>query len=335
MILAGLGEPVVQRTQEARVLETGREMVTADVRGWMIPRLNTELRLQKPPLAYWTAAAMFKIFGVGEWAGRLPFAIAGWLTIGVVYQIGRLLFDRGIALMAGLVMSSGFFYFRFARLAETDVLASLFVTMAIWLIILGKREERGRRWVIWLQLAGLCVGLAALAKGLPAVFPLIFAVVWALVERDKRLIMRLGASGGLVTALVLGGWWFLYLRLQPGAGSDTDVGRGLHQLAIDVDAPAGARAEPVHLSRVLRAQRSLVAEFMGVERATAPRRHDGAGIDELGLRVVRVYEGCVAEDLGKDVVGAGRSGEEGEEHEREDQACEHGRGTYWKGTGRY
>ncbi|HEY7119338.1 MAG TPA: glycosyltransferase family 39 protein, partial [Tepidisphaeraceae bacterium] len=101
LLLAGLGTPVVQRTQEARVLETAREMYDSrDRRDWMIPHLNGNVRLEKPPLAYWLAAASFKLLGVGEFAGRLPFVLAGWLTLGVVYALGASLIDRRFALLA-------------------------------------------------------------------------------------------------------------------------------------------------------------------------------------------------------------------------------------------
>src|SRR5690348_12928750 len=71
----------VQRTQEARVLETAREMLGRPVHNWLVPQLNGEVRLRKPPLAYWVSAGSFELFGVKHWAGRLPMALAGWLTI--------------------------------------------------------------------------------------------------------------------------------------------------------------------------------------------------------------------------------------------------------------
>src|SRR5215210_4540361 len=59
-----LGNPAVTRSQEARVLETAREMMHSGWRGWLIPRLNDTLRLEKPPLAYWLSAVAFYIGGV-------------------------------------------------------------------------------------------------------------------------------------------------------------------------------------------------------------------------------------------------------------------------------
>src|SRR4029077_13752361 len=66
-ILSGLalglcvGRPPVQRTQEARVLETARQMRGTGWRGWIVPRINGTLRLQKPPLAYWMSALTYDL----------------------------------------------------------------------------------------------------------------------------------------------------------------------------------------------------------------------------------------------------------------------------------
>src|SRR5690348_9181506 len=67
-----LGNPPVTRTQEARVLETARQMLGRDAHEWLVPKLNGSLRLQKPPLNYWMSGASFRIGGVDEFWGRLP-----------------------------------------------------------------------------------------------------------------------------------------------------------------------------------------------------------------------------------------------------------------------
>src|SRR5206468_6249904 len=77
LLIALLSAAPVRRTQEARVLETAREMIGGGARAWLVPHLNGHVRLEKPPLAYWLAAASFKILGAGDFAGRLPNALAG------------------------------------------------------------------------------------------------------------------------------------------------------------------------------------------------------------------------------------------------------------------
>src|SRR3954464_12770046 len=74
LMLTGIGTPEVSRTQEARVLETARQMLGKPSHDWLIPKLNGDVRLQKPPLTYWMTAAAYKLFGVSEGAGRVPTA---------------------------------------------------------------------------------------------------------------------------------------------------------------------------------------------------------------------------------------------------------------------
>jgi len=212
VLLAGLGTPVVQRTQEARVLETGREMLASTGwRQWMVPKLNGEQRLQKPPLAYWAAAGGFKLFGINDFAGRLPFALAGWLTLAVVYLFGRDLNGARFGLLSAAVLLTSFMFFRHFRLAETDSLVAFFVAAGMYTLWKGGVAATEKRGTAWFHLAGLSIGLAVMAKGPPAVFPVLFFVAWVAVERRGRAIVRLLLSGAALTALIVGGAWFLYI----------------------------------------------------------------------------------------------------------------------------
>ena len=59
---------------ESRYAEMPREMLQ---RGdWITPRLQGEPYLEKPPLLYWLTAISYQLFGVHDWAARLPPALA-------------------------------------------------------------------------------------------------------------------------------------------------------------------------------------------------------------------------------------------------------------------
>jgi 4-amino-4-deoxy-L-arabinose transferase-like glycosyltransferase len=216
LLLAGLGTPVARRTQEARVLETAREMLDSSTwRRWMIPRLNGEIRMQKPPLAYWLAAGSFRLFGVNDFAGRLPFALAGWVTLALVYLLGRDLIDARFGLTAAAILLTSFMFFRSFRLAETDSLAALFVTAAIrWLWTGSVRPQCAP---VAFHLGGVAIALAVLAKGPPALFPVFFLIAWAVAERNYAPLRRFATSGALLTTAVVAGWWFLAVRTSPEA----------------------------------------------------------------------------------------------------------------------
>jgi 4-amino-4-deoxy-L-arabinose transferase-like glycosyltransferase len=219
LLMAGLNTPVVQRTQEARVMETAREMLASgDWRQWMIPRLNGVVRLQKPPLAYWLAAGSFRLFGINDFAGRLPFALAGWLTLGIVYRFARGLLDQRFALFTVAILLTSYMFYVHFRLAETDSLAALFVTAAIYWLWKAAGETRARRSSFFsFHLAGVAIALAVLAKGPPGLFPVLFFLAWTIVERNWEALRRFAISGALLTTAVLCGWWFLYVRTSPYA----------------------------------------------------------------------------------------------------------------------
>lgn len=235
----------VTRTQEARVLEVAREMLGGGWQGWMIPHAGGRERLHKPPLAYWLSAAAFKVFGVGEGAGRLPMALAGWLTIGVTFWCAAWLFDRRTAFFAAASLFSCFLFFRFSRLAETDPLSLLLTTAATFFLWRGagladqaKREGSDFRIqgstapllnpepqtpnpsialsFLWYHGAAALIGLAAIAKGPPALFPVLFFLAYTLMSGRWGLLGRLVLSGAPITFLLVAAPWWLYILHERG-----------------------------------------------------------------------------------------------------------------------
>src|SRR2546421_9334884 len=69
--------PLIDR-DEPRFAEASREMIErAD---YIVPYFNNQLRLDKPPLAYWTQVASYRIFDDNDFAARFPSAVAAALT---------------------------------------------------------------------------------------------------------------------------------------------------------------------------------------------------------------------------------------------------------------
>lgn len=53
--------PLLGGIHEARVLETGREML--ELGNWVVPHFTGEVRLEKPPLPYWSSALAYLLAG--------------------------------------------------------------------------------------------------------------------------------------------------------------------------------------------------------------------------------------------------------------------------------
>src|SRR4030095_2164892 len=84
-----LGRKVVTQTAEERVAVTSREMLHAGE--WILPTLGGEIRLQKPPLAYWLVMGAAKALGGhDELSLRLPFALCALLTALAVLGAGTI-----------------------------------------------------------------------------------------------------------------------------------------------------------------------------------------------------------------------------------------------------
>jgi 4-amino-4-deoxy-L-arabinose transferase-like glycosyltransferase len=88
---------------EPRVAEIGREMWRS--RSWVMPRLNGEPFLERPPLYWWVQSAMFASAGSATpGLARLPSALFGFATVLLTFALARRYFGRETALLSGLVL---------------------------------------------------------------------------------------------------------------------------------------------------------------------------------------------------------------------------------------
>src|SRR6516164_2523258 len=90
LFLPNLGGPSLWDIDEGNNAEAAREMWAAH--NWIVPTFNFELRVDKPALLYWLQIGAYKLFGVNEFAARLPSALAALATVLLTYEFGRLLF---------------------------------------------------------------------------------------------------------------------------------------------------------------------------------------------------------------------------------------------------
>ena len=68
---------------EPRYAQVAREMLARH--DWITPTLAGKPWLEKPPLYYWQAMLAYSIFGVSDWAARLPSAVDATLMVVAIY----------------------------------------------------------------------------------------------------------------------------------------------------------------------------------------------------------------------------------------------------------
>ncbi len=214
--LVSLGLYPLMDNTEARYAEIARVMFTLG--DWVTPWYDTHIPFWgKPPLSFWTTALGMAVFGVNEFAARLPHFLAallvGWLVWGWAVQQSRQQALAAVALLAGsslMLISAG--------AVMTDMTLAVGTTLAMrgfWLGLHGGEGQRQREG--WLLFLGLAIGL--LAKG-----PLVLVLaglplgLWTLFSRQLGRVWRdlPWLRGTLLIALLVGPWYVVAELRTPG-----------------------------------------------------------------------------------------------------------------------
>jgi 4-amino-4-deoxy-L-arabinose transferase-like glycosyltransferase len=97
--------------------------------------LNKEFVLIGHPwLQYYLTAASFAVFGQSNWAARLPFAVAGWLTVLITYLCAYdLTKDRWAALCSASLLTASVQFLLFCRQCRYYPLSMLLACLLVWI----------------------------------------------------------------------------------------------------------------------------------------------------------------------------------------------------------
>jgi 4-amino-4-deoxy-L-arabinose transferase-like glycosyltransferase len=206
-----LGTSSLWDANEAFYAETPREMLESG--DYIAPRFNHQLRPQKPPLTYWLVLASYKLFGVSEFAVRLPGALAALGVIVFTWGIGRVLFSPFSGTLAAVMIGTTPRFFILARKLPIDILLLFWLTGAAYFLVRALRRP-SPSWKSWAPFY-LFLGCGFLTKGPVAwVLPGASLALWlVLTRRFTSSLRRLRPLMGLVllAATVLP-WYALIYR---------------------------------------------------------------------------------------------------------------------------
>src|SRR5437879_1417439 len=173
---------------------------------WLTARLDGVAYLEKAPLVYWIIAIFYKIFGVCDWAARIPIALSvmalAWLTA----AFSSWALGKRAGLYAGLCMATCIGIFLFTRILIPDVMLTFTTALAMWAFLrtLDEEEPHPRFWA-FVMAASLGVGL--LLKSLVGVvFPVAAALVYLFLTKQLfalRAWQRLRPISGFFVVLLI------------------------------------------------------------------------------------------------------------------------------------
>lgn len=224
-ILAVLGGALIVRlaamaivpltdTTEARYGEIARLMLeTGD---WVTPYFDYGVPFWgKPPLAFWLEAGSYKLFGVNEFAGRLPSLLATLASMAVLYRFACEVWSRLIGLWTLVIFATSAVVYVNAGAILTDPFLMLGTTLAMISPVMALRRPRSP-WG-YLFFIGLAIGL--LAKGPVAVVLIAGPLgMWVALKTQWLAIWRAlpWVRGLALTAIIVLPWYGLAEARTPG-----------------------------------------------------------------------------------------------------------------------
>ena len=137
--------------------------------------------LDKPHMHYWLAALSFKIFGIHDWAYRIPGILATLLGAYSCFGLGKLLYNRDIGKFSALIFMTAQTIVLSNIDVRTDAVLTGFTIFSIWQLI--KYVEKGSLWGILLGAFG--AGMAFSTKGQIALLVIGISVICHLIYTRK------------------------------------------------------------------------------------------------------------------------------------------------------
>jgi 4-amino-4-deoxy-L-arabinose transferase-like glycosyltransferase len=229
--LGGLFSPGLLDDVDSIYIQIAREMLSRH--DFVTPTIDGIRFFDKPPLMYWLASASMAVFGIKDWAARLPLALAVLALFFSAYALGIRLFrsvsprehpDRA-GLYAALALATSVGPYLYTRFFIPDILIALWMTLGVHLFLVAAERVRpsrsGRQRRSQESALLPCLGFAAvlalnlLTKGIIGlVFPLGFVFFYLLLTGQMRLLPRLHVFSSTAVFLAIAAPWHILAALR-------------------------------------------------------------------------------------------------------------------------
>ncbi|MBQ4916279.1 glycosyltransferase family 39 protein [Maribacter sp. MMG018] len=138
--------------------------------------------LDKPHMHYWLAALSYKIFGIHDWAYRIPGILATLLGAYSCFGLGKLLYNKNTGKLAALIFMTAQTIVLGAIDVRTDAVLTGFTIFSIWQLAKYVEEEKLSAILLGAFGAGMAFStkgqIALLVIGLPLLCHIAYARKW-------------------------------------------------------------------------------------------------------------------------------------------------------------
>ncbi|WP_232778318.1 ArnT family glycosyltransferase [Salegentibacter sediminis] len=199
---------------EARNFIAAREMLEKN--NWLLTTLNDLPRYQKPPLPTWLTALSAGIFrNYDLYSMRLPAALMAMMLLFIFYAFQALIkIQKKQAFLSALILATSFYIVFSGRDGQWDIFTHAFMMGSIFFLVkIFQETKKLYRNAIF---AAVFFAASLLSKGPVSLYALFlpFLIAYGLTYnyrgfRGKRLAVLLF----IILGILLGTWWFIYVRL--------------------------------------------------------------------------------------------------------------------------
>ena len=199
----------IQEVDPATYAEVAREMVESH--DYIYLHDNYRQYLDKPPVTMWLIAGCYRIFGITNYAVRLPSLLMAIVAILSVYWLGVMLWNKRAGLLSALIMASTLATRLMIQDPKIDMVLIGFMTLSIALLFKGLTDSK------FLWLGYIAIAVAFLTKGPISIgIPVLAFGAYAFFKKDFSLIKSLKPVRGFILTAVLVLPWYIAVALKRG-----------------------------------------------------------------------------------------------------------------------
>jgi len=193
---------------EINFAECAREMIVSN--NYSVVTINFLPFWEKPPFFIWLQALSMNVFGINEFAARLPNALCGIITAVVLFNIGTKIKNNKFGLLWVLTYIGSFLPHFYFKSGIIDPWFNLFIFLGTYFMALHTnpaRTETGNKNIL---LSALFIGLGILTKG-PVAFLIYFLciLVYLIITKFKKIVSFKQMLLGTIIIFFIGGFWFI------------------------------------------------------------------------------------------------------------------------------
>ena len=170
LFLPFLGQVHLFDWDEINFAECAREMIVS--KDYLRAQIDFMPFWEKPPLFIWMQVIAMKLFGVGEYAARLPNACVGIATLTTIYYVGKRVINEKMAAWWVLLYAATWLPHFYFKTGIIDPVFNFFIFLSFFQVHLLRFSTKK---ILHAVLAGLFLGMAVLTKGPVAILVALLA----------------------------------------------------------------------------------------------------------------------------------------------------------------